>query len=98
MAKKKRFEHRATRPTLAASLEAVRQGKVLAPIAAEPAPRQEAAVKHQQASVTNEAAFVKQEIRRIGLIMGSLLVVLLLLTYLESTASLLTQTAQRFIR
>ncbi len=99
MSKKKRFEHRIVRPSLAASLEAVRQGREIKadekelPSAVEPA-----AAKPKQDDSANETGYVKAEVKRIAAIMGALLVFLIVLAYLESTGSILTNFAQRFIR
>jgi len=95
MAKEKKFRHKLARPSLAASLEAVRQGQALAV-----APVQETV---SEIHVTpkgpdfSEASFVGIEIRRILLLMGSLLLLLIGLTIAESRTQFLTNAAQQLL-
>jgi len=98
MSKKKRFERRNNRPSLAASLEAVRQGRKIVPTEREEPLPVEATVTTKHAEGQNEAAYVTAEVKRIGIIMGSLLALLVILSYLESSSSFLTKTVEGLVR
>ena len=101
MAKIKKFRHKTPRPSLAASLEAVRQGRVL-----EPAPqvleqeKVETAAEKTPAVAphpSGEAAYVKAEVRRITLSMGVLIALLVGLTITETRTGFLTESAKTFL-
>ena len=96
MAKRKKFEHKAARPTLAASLEAVRQGKSIEPVAATVPQTPVATHPPAAGTTTDESLYVKAEMRRIGLIMGLLLSLLVGLSVAEGRTSFLTKLLQRF--
>lgn len=89
MAKQKKFERKVSRPTLAASLEAARQGKLPTVTVAEIEPV--IVDKSAQSVATAEAHEVKKEISKILLTMGALIALLIALTFLEQRQSLLTQ-------
>jgi hypothetical protein len=101
MSKRKKFVHHVPRPSLAASLEAVRQGQTLTADTRkikEPSP-QPATFKAPVASqpVSEEVKYVKGEVVRIGIIASLLLLFLLILVFGESKTQLLTRTVDRLI-
>jgi hypothetical protein len=94
MAKRKRFEHRVVRPTLAASLESLRQGQSVAATA--PAPPEDE-VSPDTSPPAPGHRLVAQELTMITLIMAFLVTLLVALSVWEIRTGTLTSLANRLL-